>query len=74
MIALVLATGGEHAADRAVNWPQDNFLKEAKLPGSNHALDAQDVVEHAAYLLILKMFFLHVDDGDVKDLPNALIE
>ncbi len=40
LIALVLAAGSEHAAGRAVDSPLDNFPEEAKLPGSNHVLDA----------------------------------
>ncbi len=71
---LVLAAGGEHAAGRAVNSPPDNFPKEAKLPGSDHVLDAWYVIEHAAYLLMLEMLFLHIGDGDVKDPPNTAME
>ncbi len=74
LIALVLAAGGEHAAGKAVNRPPDNFPEEAKLPGSNHILDAWYVIEHAAYLLISEMLFPHIGDGDVKDPPNAAIE
>ncbi len=73
-IALVLAAGSEHAAGRVVNRPPDNFPEEAKLPGSDHVLDAWYVIEHAAYLLILEMLFLHVGDGDMKDPPNAAME
>jgi hypothetical protein len=73
-IALVLAAGGEHAESRGVDRPQDNFPKEAKLPGSNHVLDAWYVVKHAAYLLILEMLFPHIGDGDVKDPPNTAME
>ena len=61
-IAHVLAAGGEHEVGRAVNRPPDNFPKEAKLPSSDHVLDAWYVIEHPAYLLILEMLFLHVDD------------
>ncbi len=74
LIALVLAAGGEHAAGRVVDRPPDNFPKEAKLPGSNHILDAWYVIEHVAYLLILEMLFPHIGDGDVKDPPNAAME
>ncbi len=73
-IALVLAAGGEHAAGRAVDRPPDNFPEEAKLPGSDHVLDAWYVIEHVAYVLISEMLFLHVNDGDVKDPPNAAME
>ena len=73
-IALVLAAGGEHAAGRAVDRPPDNFPEEAKLPGSDHVLDAWYVIEHAAYLLISEMLFPHVSDGDVKDPLNAAME
>jgi hypothetical protein len=73
-IALVLAAGGEHAAGRAVNRPPDNFLEEARLPGSNHVLDAWYVIEHAAYLLTSEMLFPYVGDGDVKDPPKAAME
>jgi hypothetical protein len=74
LIALVLAAGSEHAAGRAVDRPPDNFPKEAKLPGSDHVLDAWYVVKHAVYLLILEMLFPHIGDGDVKDPPNAAME
>ncbi len=74
LIALVLAAGGEHAAGRVVNRPLDNFPKEAKLPGSDHVLNAWYVIEHAAYLLILEMLFPYICDGDVKDPPNAAME
>ncbi len=73
-IALVLSAGGEHVAGRVVVQPLDNFPKEAKLPGSNHVLDAWDVVEHVAYLFISKMLFLHINDGDVEDPSNTLME
>jgi hypothetical protein len=74
LIVLVLAAGGEHAMGRVVDRAPGNFPKEAKLPGSNHVLDAWYVVKHAAYFLILEMLFPHVGDGDVKDPPNAAIE
>ncbi len=45
LIALVLAAGSEHAAGRMVDRPPDNFPEEAKLPGSNHVLDAWYVIE-----------------------------
>jgi hypothetical protein len=51
-IALVLAAGGEYVAGRAVERSSDNFPEEAKLPGSNHDLNAWDVIEHAMYLFI----------------------
>ncbi len=74
LIELVLAAGSEHAMGRAVDRALDNFPKEAKLPGSDHVLDARYVVKHAAYFLILEMLFPHVSDGDVKDPLNAAME
>jgi hypothetical protein len=73
-IVLVLAAGFEHATGRAVERPFDYFPKEAELPGSNHVLDAWDVVQHLAYHFISKMLFPHIDDEDVENLLNTLIE
>jgi hypothetical protein len=51
-----------------------DFPGEAKLLGSNHVLDAWDVVEHTTYLFISKMLFLHINDGDVEDPLNTSME
>ncbi len=73
-IVLVPAAGSKHATGRAANRSLDNFPKEAKLPGSNHVLDARYVVEHVAHLLILEMLFPQIGDEDVKNPLNAAME
>jgi hypothetical protein len=72
-VALVLAAGSEHAVGRGVERTPDNFSMEAKLHGSN-VLDTWNGIEHAAHLLVRNVLFLHINDGDVENLLDALVK
>ena len=72
--AFVLAACCEHPMIWRIMWALYYLTKEAKLSGSNHVHNTQNVIEHSANLLIANVLFLDFCYGDMKDVSDAMME
>ena len=62
----VLAACSEHASGRSIVWSSNHLANDAKLPPSDHILDARYVVEHLTNFLVSYSALLDIAYREVK--------